>query len=233
MRVIPQHAKQKHAQGEHNMNTRQLRSAIVIPVLCSSAVSFGAVTLRDGGKRSWAFESDSPGAIASGFTNVVGDWEVAKEGENRVLHQKAKNDDATFNVAFVESTSYKDVDLSVKLRAVAGDTDRGGGVIWRAKDKKNYYLCRYNPLEENFRVYKVADGIRTMFKGAKSPGDDKWHFLRVTMVGSKITCYLDGQKLLEAEDATFPDAGMIGLWTKADAQSYFDDLTVTDSVQQP
>jgi hypothetical protein len=215
------------------MNTRQLRSAVVIPVLCSGAIAMGAATLRDGGKRSWSFESDSPGAIASGFTNVGGDWEVAKEGENRVLYQKAKSDDATFNVALVESTSYKDVDVSVKLRAVAGEIDRGGGVVWRAKDKKNYYICRYNPLEDNFRVYKVADGIRTMFKGAKAAGDEKWHFIRVTMVGSKITCYLDGQKLLEAEDATFPDAGMIGLWSKADAQSYFDDLTVSDEVPKP
>ena len=231
MRIIPHDTTQKHAQGEHYMNTRQLRSAIMIPILCSSAISFGAATLRDGGKRSWSFESDSPGAIASGFTNVLGDWEVAKEGENRVLHQKAKSEDAVFNVVLVESTSYKDVDLSVKLRAVAGENDRGGGIIWRAKDKKNYYVCRYNPLEANFRVYKVANGIRTMFKGAKADGDEKWHFLRVTMAGSKITCFLDGQKLLEAEDETFPEAGMIGLWTKADAQSYFDDLTVSDSVQ--
>ena len=66
-----------------------------------------------------------------------------------------------------------------------------------------------------------------MFKGAKTPGDDKWHTLRVTMIGPKITCFLDGDKHLEAEDATFSDAGMIGLWSKADAQSYFDDLTVS------
>jgi 3-keto-disaccharide hydrolase len=215
------------------MNTRQAHRMIVIPLLCASVISLGLAASRDGGKRSWAFESDEPGAIASGFTNAEGDWEVAMEGDNRVLYQKAKNGDSTFNVALVGGTSYKNVDLSVKLRAVAGEIDRGGGVIWRAKDKKNYYICRYNPLEDNFRVYKVADGIRTMFKGAKATGDEKWHFLRVTMVGPKITCYLDGQKLLEAEDATFPEAGMIGLWTKADAQSYFDDLTVNDSVQQP
>ena len=162
----------------------------------------------------------------------MGDWEVAKEGDNRVLYQKAKNEDATFNLAFVGETSFKDVDLSVKLRAVAGQLDRGGGVVWRAKDRKNYYICRFNPLEDNFRVYKVADGIRTMFKGAKASRDEKWHFLRVTMVGPTITCFLDGQKLLEAEDSTFPDAGMIGLWSKADAQSYFDDLTVSDVVKQ-
>jgi hypothetical protein len=213
------------------MNTLQKPRPFVIPLLFASAIAFGMARSRDGGKQTWDFESDEPGTIAKGFTNEVGQWEVAKEGANKVLHQKAKNDDATFNVALAEGTTYKDLDLSVKLRAVAGELDRGGGVVWRAKDKKNYYVCRFNPLEDNFRVYKVVDGIRTMFKNAKTPGDDKWHFLRVTMVGPKITCFLDGQKQLEAEDATFEGAGVIGLWSKADAQSYFDDLTVTDSVQ--
>jgi hypothetical protein len=95
-------------------------------------------------------------------------------------------------------------------------------------DAKNYYIARYNPLEDNFRVYKVEDGKRTQFQSAKIPGDDKWHTLRITMAGAKITCYLDGQKYLEAEDSTFPDAGMIGLWSKSDAQSYFDELTVSE-----
>ncbi len=77
-------------------------------------------------------------------------------------------------------------------------------------------------------MYKVQDGKRTQFQSAKIPGDDKWHTLRVTMLVTKIACYFDGQKYLEVEDATFPEAGMIGLWSKADAQSYFDDLTVSE-----
>ena len=93
----------------------------------------------------------------------VGSWEVAQDGDNHVLAQKARNDDDTFNVALVAKTSYKDLDLSVRLRAVAGELDRGGGLVWRAKDKKNYYIARYNPLEDNFRVYKVEDGKRTQF----------------------------------------------------------------------
>ena len=109
---------------------------------------------------------------------------------------------------------------------MAGKNDQGGGLVWRAKDAKNYYIARYNPLEDNFRVYKVEGGKRTMFENAKVPGDMEWHTLRITMKGSKITCYLDGKKHLEAEDSTFPEAGRIGLWSKADAQSYFDDLTV-------
>jgi hypothetical protein len=195
----------------------------------AGAVTIGMAIARDDTKRTWDFESDEPGVSAKGFANEAGEWVVAKEGANKVLHQKAKNPDATFNVTLAEGTSYKNVDLSVKLRAVAGEVDRGGGVVWRAKDKDNYYICRYNPLEDNFRVYKVVDGIRTMFKNAKAAGDEKWHSLRITMVGPKITCWLDSDKLLEAEDGTFKDAGMIGLWSKADAQSYFDDLSAAES----
>jgi hypothetical protein len=176
----------------------------------------------------WNFESDEPGKTAKGFTPQVGTWEVARDGDNHVLAQKAKSDDATFNVVLVDGTAYADLDLSVRLKAVAGDLDRGGGLVWRAKDKANYYIARYNPLEDNFRVYKVQDGKRTQFQSASIPGDTNWHTLRVTMTGARITCYFDGTKRLEAEDSTFTEPGRIGLWSKADAQSYFDDLSVAE-----
>ena len=210
--------------NSHPGGTMKLSHAV--PLI--AAMISGMLIAADLTKKTWDFEKDESGRIAKGFTNEVGQWEVANDGDNHVLYQKAKNDDATFNVALVEGTSCKDIDLSVKLKAVAGEVDRGGGLVWRAKDSKNYYLARYNPLEDNFRVYKVQDGKRTQFQSAKIPGDDKWHTLRVTMVVTKIACYLDGQKYLEVEDATFPEAGMIGLWSKADAQSYFDDLTVSE-----
>jgi hypothetical protein len=205
-------------------------------VLLGAAVFFGIGMVHslwpafsaDGSKTVWTFESDQPGKIAKGFSGQVGTWEVARDGDNHVLAQKAKNDDDTFNVVLVDGTQYKDVDLSVRLKAVEGELDRGGGLVWRAKDKGNYYIARYNPLEDNFRVYKVQAGKRTQFQSAKTPGDTKWHTLRVTMSGTRITCYLDGTKYLEADDATFPEAGKIGLWSKADARSHFDDLTVTD-----
>jgi hypothetical protein len=207
-------------------SSRSLLSAwapLLVPV---GALALAAVVAAAGPRHTWDFEDDAPGKIATGFRNEVGEWEVALDGTNHVLFQKAKNDDPVFNVALLADSQWKDVDLSVKLRAVAGDLDRGGGVVWRAKDKKNYYVCRYNPLENNFRVYKVVDGKRTMFKSADTPGDTRWHTLRVTMTGKQIACYLDGRRHLEVEDATFSEPGMIGLWSKADAQSYFDDLTV-------
>jgi len=176
----------------------------------------------------WTFESDEPGKIAKGFTGEVGTWEVVRDGANQVLAQKGMNSDSTFNLALVSDTHFADLDLRVRMKAVAGEADRGGGLVWRAKDKDNYYIARYNPLEDNFRVYKVQAGKRTQFQSAKIKSDTKWHTLRVVMKGAKITGYLDESKFLEVEDSTFPDAGKIGLWTKADAQSYFDDLTVVE-----
>jgi hypothetical protein len=177
-------------------------------------------------EKAWDFDADPPGAIAGGFTNEVGDWKVVADGKNRVLAQLATNEDAVFNVALASDTSYQDVDLSVRLKAVAGEVDRGGGLVWRAKDAKNYYIARYNPLEDNFRVYKVENGKRTQFASVKVPGDAEWHTLRVVMRGDRIRCTLDDGHALEARDSTFPDAGKIGLWSKSDARSWFDDLKV-------
>ncbi len=142
--------------------------------------------------------------------------------------ERAENENRVFNVALVEGTNYKDLDLSVRLKAIAGKNDQGGGLVWRAKDTHNYYIARYNPLEDNLRVYKVENGKRTQLDHADVPGNREWHTLRITMSGREILGNLDGKKFLVAEDSTFPDAGKIGLWSKSDAQSYFDDLTVSE-----
>ncbi len=214
-----------HSFGRATVGAGIVRGLALIALIGMSARGIPAPA-ADGSKAVWNFESDQPGKIAKGFTGEVGTWQVALDGDNRVLAQKARNDDDTFNVALVDGTRFKDVDLTVRLKAVAGELDRGGGLVWCARDKDNYYIARYNPLEDNFRVYKVEAGKRTQFQSAKVPGDTKWHTLRVTMSGTRIACYLDGTKHLEADDPTFPDAGKIGLWSKADAQSYFDDLIV-------
>ncbi len=178
--------------------------------------------------RSWSFEEDSPGSIARGFSNEVGRWEVVATPEGKVLAQRAANPDETFNVALASGSSARDLELSVRLRAVEGKDDQGGGLVWRARDSKNYYIARYNPLEDNFRVYKVVDGLRTMLRDSKAPRGEGWRSIRVVMRGDHIECYLDGMKALDVRDSTFPDAGRVGLWSKADARSYFDDLTFRD-----
>ncbi len=117
------------------------------------------------------------------------------------------------------------MDLTVRFHAIAGKFDQGGGLVWRAKDGRNYYIARYNPLEDNFRVYTVVDGQRTQLQNADIPRSDGWHTLRVTMRGDHIQCFYDGKKSLDVHDTTFTKPGHIGLWTKADARTRFDDLT--------
>jgi len=173
--------------------------------------------------RAWDFDDAPLGATPPGFTAEFGLWEVVADGKARVLAQLASNPDKTFNVALTDEVR-KDVDVSVRLKAVAGEFDRGGGLVWRAKDRDNYYVARYNPLEDNFRLYKVEGGKRTQFDSADIPRAGGWHTLRVRMVGDRITCDLDGKRYLEAADRTFPDAGKVGLWTKSDARTYFYDL---------
>ena len=185
-----------------------------------------ALLAADGSKRSWNFDGDATGKIAKGFTNEVGSWSVVEVSQGKALAQSAKNANPVFNITLIGDTSAKDVDISVEMKAIAGETDQGGGIVWRAKDAKNYYLARYNPLEDNYRLYKVVGGKRTLLQNADIAHSDGVHTLRVTMSGDHMECYYDGKKYLEQKDTTFADAGKIGLWTKADAQSQFDNLTL-------
>lgn len=204
------------------------RASSLTTGLVASALAAGSLGAGDGNSKTWNFDRDAPGKIAQGFTQEVGVWTVVPSDRGQALAQTAKNPNSVFNVALISDTNAKDVDLSVRMKALAGEYDQGGGLVWRAKDAKNYYLARYNPLEDNYRLYKVADGKRSMFKNADIAHTDGWHTLRVTMIGDHIECYYDGKKYLEVNDTTFPNAGKIGLWSKADAQSQFDDLTLNE-----
>jgi len=189
------------------------------------------VLIAQEGKKIWNFDSDKPGSIAKGFTNEVGDWTVVTDptspSQPHALAQLAKSSGSTFNLTLVGDTGYKDLEVSVKMKAIAGRTDQGGGLVWRAKDARNYYVARHNPLEDNYNLYKVVQGRRSELKGATVKASEGWHLLTVSMKGDYIECFLDGKKYLDARDSTFRESGKIGLWSKADAQSRFDDLTAT------
>jgi len=134
----------------------------------------------------------------------------------------------TFNLCWNDSVSFKDGTISLRFKANSGKVDQGGGPIWRMKDKDNYYVCRANPLEDNFRLYYVKKGSRHQIATANvaiSPG--QWHSIMVHQNGSHVECYFNGRKLLETNDTTFTNAGRVGVWTKADAATSFDDIVVT------
>ena len=195
------------------------------PTVIAAAAGIAGIALAaDGVERGWNFDSDIAGRIAKGFTAGEGTWVVTAVDEGKVLAQTAKSSDSTFNVVLIDETSAKDVDVSVAIVSVAGKIDQGGGIVWRAQDARNYYVARYNPLEDNYRAFSVVDGKRTQLHSADIEHSAGAHTLRVTAHGDHIECYYDGQKYLKFDDATFTKPGKIGLWTKADAETYFDNL---------
>ncbi|HSW47072.1 MAG TPA: PepSY domain-containing protein [Phycisphaerae bacterium] len=184
----------------------------------------------------WTFDKEPAGTLPPGWiikqnnpTKALAKWTVEPDAEAtskpNVLNIKTENANATYNLALITTAVYKDLNVSVKIRGNTGADDQGGGLIWRCKDENNYYLCRINPIENNYRVYKVVDGKRTVLQSVdfETPAG-QWFTLRVRMKGNEIACYCNGKKWLEVKDDTFKDAGMIGLWTKADACSSFDNL---------
>lgn len=134
----------------------------------------------------------------------------------------------TYNICWYDSLLFKNGSIALRFKADMGMVDQGGGPVWRLIDKDNYYICRANPLEDNFRLYYVKKGSRHQLATAKvSIPAGQWHSIIINHEGKHIECYLNGRKLLEVDDETFTERGYIGLWTKADAATSFDDIIVT------
>lgn len=158
-------------------------------------------------------------------------WEVielpdAPSGKQVFALAKTDNPKRSFNLAINQAEKAKDLELEVKLKALSGVVDQGGGPIWRVQDQDNYYIARWNPLETNLRLYYVKDGKRKQLQSVDILDIDHqaWHTLNVKMSGKKIVVSFNGKAWIETEDATFEKEGNIGLWTKADAATAFDDL---------
>ena len=166
------------------------------------------------------------GWIATKTGKGEANWTIVADNsapsKPNVLKQSGE---AAYPICLKNDPSLKDGFVEVKFKTVAGKEDQAAGVIWRASDADNYYICRANALENNVRIYHFVSGKRTQFKGANltvTPGE--WHTLRVEFRGSAFKVLFDGKHLVDAEDATFKDAGKVGVWTKADSVTLFDDL---------
>jgi hypothetical protein len=184
------------------------------------------------------FDSDTVGATPARFhaartgQGPESKWIVtadpaAPSKPNVVEQTSIDQTDYRFPLLIADDGSFQDLELSVRFRAVAGEADRAAGLVFRVKDANNYYFARVNALEDNYRLYRVVGGNRRQFAGANfRVTSGEWHELRVECAGNKIICYFDGVKKIEATDDTFKDAGKVGLWTKADSVTYFDNLKV-------
>ncbi len=159
-------------------------------------------------------------------------WEVVQRSTapsqaNAFGTTASQNRGRTYNLALVAGSSFGDLDLSVAVHREAGREDQGGGPAWRVRDADNYYIARWNPLEDNFRVYVVSNGQRRQLASAHVRRDPSaWYVIRIVMRGAHIEAYFDNDLLLELDDPTFSEPGLVGLWVKADGQTLFDDLAV-------
>jgi hypothetical protein len=192
------------------------------------------------------FNQDKSGEAPSGFSTALtgrgrpGKWVVMKDSaspnQGNVLAQTdADTTGYRFPVCVYDGLTAKDVDVNVKFKAVSGKVDQGAGIVWRYRDKDNYYIVRANALEGNVVLYQVENGKRTDLplkgKGRTYGMKDKvasgeWGTLRVFARGYLFEVYDNGNKLYEVEDETFKEGGKVGLWTKADSVIYFDDLQI-------
>jgi hypothetical protein len=184
-------------------------------------------------------ESDALGTAPKGWTATKtgrGDskWTVEQDqtapSKRKILKQSGQ---ATFPLLLKDDTNIRDGFIETKFKAVAGSEDRAAGLVWRAKDANNYYVVRANALEDNVVLYKTVDGARSSLDivgrkggyGVKaSVPANRWLDLRVEFRGSRFKVIYNGARVFEVEDSTFSDAGKVGLWTKADSVTLFDDV---------
>ncbi len=131
-----------------------------------------------------------------------------------------------FNCYFTQGIAFKDGNITVAFRANTGRMDQGGGIMWRVQDAHNYYVARFNPLEDNFRLYTVLGGNRSDIASASVHLAPGWHTMTITQSGDRFTGALDGKVLLHHTDRALPKSGGIGVWTKSDAETSFDNLEV-------
>lgn len=168
-----------------------------------------------------------PGWTATKTGSGSAKWTIETDAtapsKPNVLKQSGE---ATYPVCIKDYTSLKDGFAEVKFKPISGKTDQAGGLVWRAKDSNNYYVARANALEDNVTIYHTVNGRRTEKKRADMKvATSQWHSLRVDFQGNHFTVTLDGKKALEWDDDTFKEAGKVGVWTKADSVTLFDDFS--------
>jgi hypothetical protein len=211
-------------------------SRLVCAVLFLSAlVALGCAEAGEAGAReaiTLDFDATAVGEIPAGFSTAVTGgggravWRVVEDASAPSTDKTSSR----FPLCLYEGLTAAEVEVSVRFKPVSGTVDQAAGLVARYRDKDNYYIVRANALENNVRLYKVERGKRTQFAGmdVKVPAQ-VWQTLTWEVKGTHFRVRLNDTLLFEADDRTFRDAGKVGLWTKANSVSYFDDLTVKTS----
>ena len=186
-----------------------------------------------------SFESDSVGSVPAAWTATrtgsgEARWTVEQDAaapsKSKTVRQSGR---ATFPLLLKREVNIQDGFIEAKFKAIAGSQDRAAGLVWRAKDADNYYVVRANALEDNVVLYKTVAGARSPLDIVGRQGGygvevrvpaNQWLGLRVDFRGARFGVFYNGQHLFDVEDSTFRDAGTVGLWTKADSETLFDEI---------
>lgn len=179
-----------------------------------------------------AFDQDSVNGMAAGWMcGVTGKgaphWAVEADAsapsKPNILKQSGKG---AFPWCAKKEVSITDGFVEVKFKPMQGREDQAGGVVWRWKDGENYYVARANALENNVSIYYTTRGSRHTIKYVDAPvALNQWHTLRVEFAGKRAKVLLDGKQYIDVEDQHVSGAGAVGVWTKADSITAFDDFS--------
>jgi hypothetical protein len=177
----------------------------------------------------WSFDADPVGGLPSGAQVFSGTWAVRAEADApSPPNALCQTGEADFPAIVLDPKPYTDVIIVARFKPISVSVDRAAGLIFRIKDKRNYHIIRANALENNVNLYKYVDGRRSGLKdGQGKVSSGQWQELRVEVRGDTFRGFLNGQPVVQASDGTFNGAGGVGLWTKADSQTCFDDVEVS------
>jgi hypothetical protein len=217
-------------------------SGRLLGTILTATFTLVAFSQSNSTKKVFDFENYQVNQLPSGWSQYhtgagASNWKIVDDNGNKVLAQLQNDnkDGSIFNIVVNDEISAKDMFLTVRIKGMTGRHDQGGGLIWRFIDERNYYIVRENPLENNVVLYKVEKGTRTdlpLVDKGKTYGVPVaklgigWNTLKLEVKGDLFTVYLNDKELFKVKDTTFPNAGKIGLWSKSDAASYFDDYEI-------
>jgi hypothetical protein len=203
--------------------------ALLVACTGSGVTDVTASRRPDAGTRvQWSFDRDSSGAAPNGATVFGGIWLVRPEADApSTPNALCQTGAAEFPAIVLSTESPRDVAVTAKVIPIGGREDQAAGVIFRVRDHGNYYIARANALEGNVTLFRYVDGRRTQLaEGKVSVRSGVWQELRAEAVGTQLRAFFDGRLVAEARDDTFSIGG-VGLWTKADSVTCFDDVVST------
>lgn len=196
-----------------------------------TTAALSVTSMQNAAAMSANFDSDVIGTAPVGWTcGVTGggtskwtvEGDVTATGTRKVLKQSGVG---SYPWCVKKDASIADGFVEVKFKPVSGAEDQAGGLVWRWKDGNNYYVARANALENNVSLYYTENGRRNTIKYVDTPTiGHTWHTLRVEFSGVRIRVLLDSKVYIEVDDKHVAGAGAVGVWTKADSVTVFDDF---------